>query len=99
MTSHSNLCGSLRQHEMLNGLWAVGVKAYPIFGPFPDFKEPGMETTYREYENMGYSREDVADAMRYARFVRGGRPTILTVASYWGLLDDIVEEILDEIYE
>lgn len=59
MTNHSNLCGSLRQHEMLNGLWAVGVKAYPIFGPFPDFKEPGMETTYREYENMGYSREEL----------------------------------------
>lgn len=59
MTSHSNICGSLRQHEMLNGLWAVGVKAYPVFGPFPDFKLPYKEATYVEYENLGYSREEL----------------------------------------
>lgn len=59
MTDHSNLCGSLRQHEMLNGLWAVGVRAYPVFGAFPDFKLPYKEATYIEYENLGYSREEL----------------------------------------
>ncbi len=49
-------------------------------------------------QDMGYSRGDIADAMRYARFIRGGRPTILTVAAQWGCLDGIVEEILDEVF-
>ncbi len=25
-----------RPHELLNGLWTVGVRAYPVMGPFPD---------------------------------------------------------------
>lgn len=59
MTGHDNLVGSLRRHEMLNGLWAVGVRAYPVFGPFPDFKILDREQTYTEYENRGFSRADL----------------------------------------
>lgn len=59
MTDHGNLSGSLRQHEMLNGLWAVGIRSYPVFGPFPDIKLPSLEKTYAEYENMGFSRENL----------------------------------------
>ena len=62
MTGHDNICGSERKHEMLNGLWAVGVRAYPVFGPFPDFKLLDREETYTEYENLGFSR---ADLLRY----------------------------------
>lgn len=59
MTGHDNLCGSERKHEMLNGLWAVGVRAYPVFGPFPDFKILNREGTYAEYERLGFSRADL----------------------------------------
>lgn len=57
MTGHSNICGSIRQHEMLNGLWAVGIRNYPVFGPFPDFKLMDRDETYAEYENLGFNRE------------------------------------------
>lgn len=59
MTDHRNLSGSIRQHEMLNGLWAVGVRAYPVFGYFPDFKIMSRDGTYDEFENLGHSREDL----------------------------------------
>jgi len=59
MTDHRNLSGSIRQHEMLNGLWAVGVRAYPVFGTFPDFKIMSRDKTYDEFENLGHSREDL----------------------------------------
>lgn len=57
MTNHGNLDGSIRQHEMLNGLWAVGIRAYPVFGEFPDFKIMDRDGTYEEYGNMGFSRD------------------------------------------
>ena len=59
MTNHVTLDGSVRQHEMLNGLWAVGVHAYPVFGTFPDFKIMSLEGTYEEYENLGFSHTDL----------------------------------------
>lgn len=59
MTSHENVCGRERMHEMLNGLWAVGVNTYPVFGPFPDFKLDYREETYIEYEKLGYTRDQL----------------------------------------
>lgn len=61
MTGHSDICGSERMHEMLDGLWAVGVTSYPIFGPFPDFKILNREGTYYEYQRLGYSREELLE--------------------------------------
>ncbi len=55
-TDHRNLT-SHRVHEMLNGLWAVGVKDYPVFGRFSDYYTFDMEDAYRYYEEQGYSRE------------------------------------------
>lgn len=74
MTGHDNICGSERKHEMLNGLWAVGVRAYPVFGPFPDFKLPDREETYTEYENLGFSRADLLRFM--VRCLRRFRPQV-----------------------
>ncbi|MBE7057091.1 MAG: hypothetical protein E7388_06625 [Ruminococcaceae bacterium] len=34
MTNHWDTIN--RPHEQINGLWAVGVKNYPVVGPFPD---------------------------------------------------------------
>lgn len=58
MTDHRNLTNE-RTHEMLNGLWSVGVTAYPVFGRFDDFLIKSMEGTYERYEDKGISREDL----------------------------------------
>lgn len=58
MTDHANV-GGLRQHEMLDGLWAVGVRYYPVFGPFADFRIDDKAKTYLEYEKLGVIREDI----------------------------------------
>ena len=46
-----------RMHEMLNGLWAVGVDIYPVFGTNPDFFKRNMDDAYTALDNLGYSRE------------------------------------------
>ena len=49
-----------RFHEMLNGLWAVGVTAYPVAASIPDFqKKHDMEGTFAEFAARGYPREDL----------------------------------------
>lgn len=48
-----------RMHEMLNGLWAVGVRAYPVFGRFPDFLSKSLESAYEGYRAAGVEEEDV----------------------------------------
>lgn len=55
-TDHRNMTPH-RVHEMLNGLWAVGVRDYPVFGSFPDYYTFDMGDAYRYYEDQGYSRE------------------------------------------
>ncbi len=56
LTDHRNLTKA-RTHEMLNGLWNVGVTAYPVFGGFADFRVDDLEGTYGYYEDLGTSRE------------------------------------------
>lgn len=49
-----------RIHEMLNGLWAVGVTSYPVFGSYPDFlRKHDLEGTYAGFKARGYSREEM----------------------------------------
>lgn len=55
LTDHRNLTKA-RTHEMLNGLWAVGVTAYPVFGRFADFRIDDLNGTYAEYQNQGVSK-------------------------------------------
>ena len=57
-TDHRNLT-SHRVHEMLDGLWAVGVRDYPVFGPFDDYYTFDLEDAYRYYEENGISRQDL----------------------------------------
>lgn len=47
----------LRMHEMLNGLWAVGVDIYPVFGEHPDFFKRNMDDAYVALNDLGYPRE------------------------------------------
>lgn len=53
MTGHRSGAGNskVRMHEMLNGLWAVGVTAYPVFGDFADFRIDSKQDTYNKYLN------------------------------------------------
>ena len=60
LTDHRNLTFK-RTHEMLNGLWATGVTAYPVFGDFDDFLIESLEGTYKEYERLGRSREEIRE--------------------------------------
>ena len=58
MTDHRNLTNA-RTHEMLNGLWAVGVTAYPVFGDFADFLIEDLQGTYDEYARLGISQDEL----------------------------------------
>ncbi len=60
LTDHRNLTYG-RTHEMLNGLWAVGVEAYPVFGEFSDFRIDSLQGTYDEYASQGVSKEELLE--------------------------------------
>ena len=62
MTGHRSGAGNskVRMHEMLNGLWAVGVTAYPVFGDFADFRIDSKQDTYNKYLNTyGVTQNDL----------------------------------------
>lgn len=49
-----------RTHEMLNGLWKVGVRAYPVFGGFADFRVDSLQGSYDRYlSQYGTTREEL----------------------------------------
>ena len=60
LTDHRNLTYQ-RTHEMINGLWATGVTAYPVFGTFSDFRIDSKSGTYQEYKNQGVSQTDLME--------------------------------------
>ncbi len=39
-----------RPHELLNGLWAVGVRSYPLISPFPDLYADSLEAALGLYD-------------------------------------------------
>lgn len=43
-------CGKRRTHELLNGLWSMGVRNYPVISPFED---TAQKTLTKTYEKMG----------------------------------------------
>lgn len=59
MTDHQNQSTTRRMREMLAGLWAVGVRTYPVFGYFGDVKKATMEQTYQWFESQGHTREEL----------------------------------------
>lgn len=56
LTNHRNRT-TQRCHEMLNGLWAVGVTAYPVFGEFGDYLTNSLENAYGQMRYMNISEE------------------------------------------
>ena len=57
-TDHGNL-GRYRRHEMLDGLWTVGVTNYPVFGSFPDTYSHTEKDAETGIELQGFHREEV----------------------------------------
>ena len=56
LTNHYNF----RVHELLNGLWAVGIRAYPIISEFNDYYSESLEharTIYDENEILEFQVE------------------------------------------
>lgn len=70
LTDHRNLT-SVRVHEMLNGLWNVGIRYYPVFGPFDDYYTFDLEDAYNYYDRAGDSEEKllgfVVEQLRHFR--------------------------------
>ncbi len=58
LTNHRNDTKA-RTHEMLNGLWAVGVRAYPVFGTFDEVNAENAGEAYDIYASQGISQEDL----------------------------------------
>lgn len=56
LTDHRNQT-DVRIHEMLNGLWAVGVTTYPVFGSYNDFFVVTKEQAYWSFHNLGWDKE------------------------------------------
>lgn len=61
LTDHQNMYGTRRMREMLAGLWAVGVKTYPVFGHFEDFKTlNSMSAAYKRFlKEFGHTEEEL----------------------------------------
>lgn len=60
LTNHFNTLPS-RIHEMLNGLWAVGITTYPVFGPFRDFPKETLYDAYFTFNSQGVYRKDIVE--------------------------------------
>ncbi len=59
LTDHHNNNGDVRNLEMLEGLWNVGVDTYPVFGPFEDFFFGEEALIYMGFKSFGWDKEDL----------------------------------------
>lgn len=55
-TDHTN--NITRRHELLDGLWEVGVRRYPVISSFPDAYSESYEGALKNLKNAGYTEED-----------------------------------------
>lgn len=81
MTGHRNM-SMRRSHEMLDGLWAVGVRHYPVFGPFGDYNSTSKEEACQIYRNKNISREDILSFV--VENVRRFRPKVAVGHDLYG---------------
>ncbi len=67
-----------RPHELLNGLWAVGVRSYPIIAPMKDAWDGSTETLkygYSVFASQGYEKKDLVDF--WVEMIRRFRPQVI----------------------
>ncbi|MBR3100052.1 MAG: PIG-L family deacetylase [Clostridia bacterium] len=48
VVAYLTFANKTRRSEALNGLWTMGVRNYPVFGPFPDKYSRTLKEAYRE---------------------------------------------------
>lgn len=60
LTDHHNNSRK-RMHEMLDGLWAVGVRAYPVFGTYEDIYSNSRQEALQKYASQGIGEEELLD--------------------------------------
>ena len=59
-TNHYN--NTNRYHEQLEGLWAIGIKYYPIISTFPDAYSESLEGALKNLNSSGFTEDD---ALKY----------------------------------
>ena len=55
-TNHYN--NTNRYHEILKGLWTIGIRYYPVFSVFPDAFSESIEEALNNLKESGYTKED-----------------------------------------
>lgn len=59
LTDHRNT-SPVPVHEMLNGLWACGIRNYPVFGYFWELQTVyGINDAFSQYRSLGWSRDEM----------------------------------------
>ena len=56
MTNHND--NPVRNTELLNGLWAVGITHYPVISRFPDLYSESLAEALQVYGRRGFSEDD-----------------------------------------
>lgn len=74
LTDHRNLT-PFRVHEMLDGLWNVGIRDYPVFGSFADYYTFDLQDAYRFYTSQGQPEEVLLDYV--VTLLRQYRPLVV----------------------
>ncbi len=59
LTGHQDTFYPHRRSEMLNGLYAVGVRNYPVFGHFPDQLSTTLESGYWRFQSAGHDKQEL----------------------------------------
>ena len=78
-TDHVN--EPLRRHELLRGLWTVGVRHYPVISPFPDLYSTSGEAAENQLNSRGFSHEDIVSFQ--VQMLRRFRPLVVVGTIPW----------------
>ena len=81
LTGHQNF-NLIRTHELLNGLWAVGIDTYPIIGTFTDFRKPTVQETYACFKQFGETKEMILEYV--VEQVRRFKPKVVVAHDFAG---------------
>lgn len=72
-THHNNQ--TIRYHELLHGLYTVGIRNYPIIGIVPDAYSTTLEGAIRNMNNSGITEDDAIDF--YVKMFRKLKPQVI----------------------
>ncbi len=75
-TNHNNVHD--RPHELLNGLWTVGVTRYPLIAEMKDAwngETKTLEYGYRKFEEAGWSKQELVDF--WVQTIRRFKPQVI----------------------